>query len=120
MVKKIDETSGVKRPEDVRSAQEVNEVQNVSEVQNVKSVLGVSNVTQLDKLQGLGTQITPQNQAEVMSTIEREAEKLFAGKRIPRKRQKTITDALKMAVLAATVKDEDEEVSQELIDKFKP
>lgn len=119
MVKKITETGSVQKPQDVNSVRDVHEVQGVAEVQSVKSVSQVTGISQLQKVDGLGTRITSENQAEVMQTIEKEAEKLFAGKRIPRQRQKTITDALKMAVLAATVKDEDEEVDPDLLKKLK-
>lgn len=119
MVKKITEVGGVKGPEEVTSIKEVSEVNEVTGVSGVKSVSGVSGLSSIDRIEGLGTRLTASNQTEVMQTIEKEAEKLFAGKRIPRKRQKTITDALKMAVLAATAKEEDEEVSQDILDKLK-
>ena len=122
MVKKITETSGVKGPREVssiREINEVNEVAGVTGVSGVKAVSGVSGVSSLDRVEGLGARLTASNQNEVMATIEREAEKIFAGKKIPRKRQKTITDALKMAVLAATAKEEDEEVDSDVLKRLK-
>lgn len=110
--RKAGEVSSVTGASSVDRASElkgVSEVAGVSEVSGVKQVSSVSGVGGMGSISGLGQRITPDNQAEVFKTIDAEAEKMFAGKRIPRQRQKTITDALKMAVMAATVKEDEEE-----------
>lgn len=111
MVKKV---SGPKGPEkatgvsSVTRADEVNAVTGVSGITGVSQVGAVSGVSSTGGVKELGERLTSKNQEEVLKSIETEAEKLFAGQKIPRKRQKTITDALKMAVIAATLRDEEE------------
>jgi hypothetical protein len=112
MVKKISGPGGPKKAGEVSSVKETSKVSGIAEVSGISGVKGVSSVSGVSSrtsIEGVGTRITSKNQEEVFKTIESEAEKMFAGKRIPRKRQKTITDALKMAVIAATLKEEDEE-----------
>ena len=116
MVKKISGTGSIKGPQEVTSISEINEVKEVS---GVKAISGVSSVSGSSRVEGLGIKLKQSNQQEVLDTIDKEAQKIFAGKRIPRKRQKTITDALKMAVLAATAKDEDEEIDPEVAKRLK-
>jgi hypothetical protein len=119
MVKKISGPGDIKAPQDISS---ISEVSGVSEVSSVKAVSGVSGVGGVGAIEGLGTKLTSENKEMVLAAIEQEAQKIFAGQRIPRKRQKTITDALKMAVMAATAKEEDEEVDpnkvKSIIEKF--
>jgi hypothetical protein len=107
MVKKVSGPGGPRKPEEVSSVRQASEVRQVSEISGVKKLGSVGGLGGLGSVSGTGTKLTTGNQEEVLKTIETEAEKMFAGKRIPRKRQKTITDALKMAVIAATIKEED-------------
>ncbi len=110
MVKKVSGPSGPSKANSVSSVSEMSEVKGISEISTVNKLSSVSGVGSLGEMSGLsGTKLTASNQKQVIEAIDSEAEKLFAGKRIPRKRQKTITDALKMAVIAATLKEEDEE-----------
>ena len=110
MVKKVPgvgEAKGVKQVSAVDSVDAVSKVDEVSAVKGVDAVRSVSGVFGAQGVGPTGQRITIHNQQEVLATIDREAEKMFEGKRIPRKRQKTITDALKMAVLASALEEED-------------
>ncbi len=108
MVKKISGPGGPKKPGEVSSVKAASEVKGVSEVSGVAQISSIGGIGGMSSISSAGTRLTSVNQEEVIKTIDSEAEKMFAGKRIPRKRQKTITDALKMAVIAATLRDEDE------------
>jgi len=108
MVKKISGTEGPGKAKEVSRVSETEAVKGISEISRISEISSIRGLSGTSSISGLGPRLSPQNQEEVLRTIDSEAEKLFAGKRIPRKRQKTITDALKMAVVAATLKDETE------------
>ncbi|HMO17774.1 MAG TPA: hypothetical protein PKA63_07150 [Oligoflexia bacterium] len=107
MVKKISGPDGPNKASEISRISETSSIKGVDAISSVSGISAVSGIGGITPASNLGTKLSPSNQSEVLKTIDTEAEKLFAGKRIPRKRQKTITDALKMAVIAATLKEDD-------------
>jgi hypothetical protein len=106
MTKKISGIDGVREVDQIGRIEELEKIERMREVTGVSSVGAVGRVSHQGKIEGVGPRLTESNQAEVLARIESEAQKMFEGKRIPRQRQKTITDALKMAVMAATIKED--------------
>ena len=109
MTKKISGIDNVRNVDQISRLEEMDKIEKMREVTGISSVGAVSRVSTQGRVEAVGPRITESNQAEVLARIDTEAQKMFEGKRIPRKRQKTITDALKMAVMAATVKEDMEE-----------
>ncbi len=109
MTKKVSVVDNIRNVDQVSRLEELEKLEKLREVSGISSTSSVSRVGSQGRVEGVGPRITESNQAEVLARIDTEAQKMFAGKRIPRQRQKTITDALKMAVMAATVKEEMEE-----------
>jgi hypothetical protein len=108
MSKKISGPGGPKKTREVTSVKQSSEVKGLSEISGLSQVGAIRTPGSSTSISGFGPKITEKNKDEVLKTIDTEAEKIFAGKRIPRKRQKTITDALKMAVLASALSEEEE------------
>lgn len=109
MTKKISETghiAGASKLDSVSSLEQLEKIDKLRELTGISSVGRISGLS-AEGIAPVGTRITSENQQEVIEAIDKEAKKLFEGKRIPRQRQKTITDAIKMAVMAATIKDEE-------------
>lgn len=108
MTKKISGIDGVSGVDSLSRVEELERIEKMREVTGVNAVGSVSRISADYKVDSVGPRITDKNQADVLARIDQEAQKMFEGKRIPRKRQKTITDALKMAVMAATIKEEED------------
>lgn len=109
MTKKISGVDGVREVDQIARLEELERIEKMREVTGIGSVGSVGRVSTQSRIEGVGPRLTESNQAEVLARIESEAQKMFEGKRIPRQRQKTITDALKMAVMAATIKEDRED-----------
>ena len=109
MTKKISGIDSVRNVDQISKLEELEKIERMREVTGITATSAIGRVRNQSRIEGVGPRITESNQAEVLARIDTEAQKMFEGKRIPRQRQKTITDALKMAVMAATVKEEMED-----------
>lgn len=109
MTKKVSGIDNISNIDQISKLEELDKIEQLREVTGISATRSVSRVSGQSRIEGLGPRITESNQAEVLARIDTEAQKMFEGKRIPRQRQKTITKAIRMAVMAATVKDESDE-----------
>lgn len=109
MTKKITGIDSINNVDQISKLEELDKIERMREVTGITAAGAISRASSQSRVESVGPRITQSNQAEVLARIDSEAQKMFEGKRIPRQRQKTITDALRMAVMAATVKEDMDE-----------
>ena len=110
MAKKKDvKIGGVKR---TKGATGVEQTESVGEVKGVKKARSVGGVKGVGKAGAGGGKlpITAAERDQLFQMINEEAEKMFEGSSIlPEEQKKIVTDAVKMAVDASVIDEEDEE-----------